>query len=85
MTDKYKILKALSNEHRFKIVELLNKGERAAWALLLDVKVSPQSLHEHMKVLKEAGIVEDEKSGAEVFYKLKLETLVFMGKWFIQF
>jgi DNA-binding transcriptional ArsR family regulator len=85
MTDKYKILKALSNEHRFKIVELLNQGERAVWGLLIDVKVSPQIISKHLSILKDAGIVDSEKSGTEVFYKLKTETLVFMGKWFIQF
>jgi ArsR family transcriptional regulator len=85
MTDKYKILRALGNEHRFRIVELLNQGERPVWGLLRDVKVSPQVISKHLSVLREAGIVEDKKIGVEIFYRLKLEVMVFMGKWFIQF
>lgn len=85
MTDKYKILRALGNEHRFRIVELLNQGERPVWGLLRDVKVSPQVISKHLSVLREAGIVEDKKIGVEIFYRLKLEVMVFIGKWFIQF
>jgi DNA-binding transcriptional ArsR family regulator len=85
MTDKYKILRALSHETRLQIVELLNKGERPVWGLLRDVKCSPQVISKHLSVLREAGIVEDKKIGVEIFYRLKLESLVFMGKWFIQF
>jgi DNA-binding transcriptional ArsR family regulator len=85
MTDKNKILRALSHETRVQIIELLNQGERAVWGLLRDVKCSPQVISKHLSVLKDAGIVEDTKVGVEVFYRLKIETMVFMGKWFIQF
>lgn len=85
MTDKYKILRALGNEHRFRIVELLNQGERPVWGLLRDVKVSPQVISKHLSVLKAAGIVEDKKIGVDTFYRLKLEVMIFIGKWFRQF
>jgi predicted transcriptional regulator len=85
MTDKHKILRALGNEHRFRIVELLNQGERPVFGLLKDVKVSPQVISKHLSVLKTAGIVEDKIIGVEIFYRLKLETMVLMRKWFKQF
>lgn len=66
-----KIFKALSHPIRIKIVEKLLECERCACDLLEFVEYSQPNLSQHLKILKEAGIVEHRKIGQNIHYRIK--------------
>lgn len=65
-----KLFKALSDEHRLKIIDLLSCGERCACDLLPHFQFSQPTLSHHMKVLIESGLVVSRKVGVWQHYSL---------------
>ena len=65
------ILKALANPTRLLIIDELSGGERCVGDLTELVGHETPTISRHLSLLKFAGIVEDEKRGSQVFYKLK--------------
>lgn len=65
------ILKALAHPTRLLIVDELAEGERCVFELTELVGHEMPTVSRHLSLLKFAGIVEDEKRGAQVFYRLK--------------
>ena len=67
---------ALSDETRLAIVQRLRGGERCVCDLtdLLDAAQSRLSFH--MKVLKDAGLVNDRRAGRWIHYSLNREAFV---------
>lgn len=65
------ICKALANEKRLEIIHLLGGSEKFyASDLMSAVGISKTNLSQHMRVLKEAEIVEVEREGMLVTYRL---------------
>lgn len=70
-----KVFKALSHPIRIKIVNKLFEGERCVCELLEYVEYSQPNLSQHLKILKEAGIVEHRKIGPNIHYRIKDESV----------
>lgn len=68
--EKAKFFKALSDERRLKILELLQGGEKCACILIENMKMPQSSLSYHMKILCEAGIVKSREEGKWTYYQL---------------
>jgi len=66
------IFKALGHGDRLRIVEDLADGEKCVCELVKSVGSSWSTVSRHLSVLKDAGVVMDEKRGLQVFYKLAL-------------
>ena len=66
-----KILKALSDPNRLKIIDLLSCGEKCACAILESFEFTQPTLSHHMKVLMDCGLIEVRKDGIWNYYKLK--------------
>jgi len=62
------IFKALSDEHRVKIVEMLVGGELCACDIQEQFQLTQPTISHHMKVLIQCGLVEGEKRGKWMFY-----------------
>lgn len=69
---KAKILKALAHPSRLFIVDELSRGERCVAELTGMIGVEMPTVSRHLSQLKNVGIVEDEKRGAQVFYRLRV-------------
>jgi len=69
---KAAVLKALAHPTRLWMVEHLESGEKCVceFAELIDADFSTVS--KHLTVLKQAGIVQDDKRGKQVYYSLKV-------------
>lgn len=71
---KYKtrseIMKALAHPTRLFIVDFLSEGEKCVCEIVEQVGVDISTISKHLLVMKNAGLVEDEKRGLNVFYKL---------------
>lgn len=74
-TNKFKaqaeLFKALAHPGRLLMVDELSRGERCVCELAELVGVEMPTVSRHLAQLRQAGIVEDDKRGAQVFYKLK--------------
>jgi len=67
----WKIFKALGHPVRLKIVKKIIPKEQCVCEFVNDIEFSQSNLSQHLKILKEAGILESEKRGMNVFYSLK--------------
>lgn len=65
-----KIIKALSDANRLKIIDILSCGERCACEILDYFGFTQPTLSHHMKVLIECGLVESRKEGLWNYYSL---------------
>ena len=66
-----KILKALSDETRLKIIEFVLDGEKCVCEIFPHVKRTQSTVSIQLNILKKAGIVESRKEGKKVYYKIK--------------
>ncbi len=66
------VMKALAHHSRLQIVESLGNGELCVSDLQRIVGSDVSTVSKHLTVLKSAGIVEDRKSGLQVFYRLRI-------------
>ena len=69
---KAKIIKAMSHPTRLFIVDVLSRTERCVCELTEMVGDDVSTVSKHLSVLKNAGIVSDEKRGTQVFYSLRV-------------
>lgn len=76
LNDNSKLFKALGDNNRLEILNLLSSGEKCACDLLEYIKLSQPALSHHMKILEEARIVNSVKRGKWVFYSINKESLV---------
>ena len=71
--DNIKILKALGEINRLKIVDMLSSGEKCACIILESLNFTQPTLSHHMKVLMDSGIVKCRKEGTWIHYSLDKE------------
>ncbi|MCL2304433.1 MAG: metalloregulator ArsR/SmtB family transcription factor [Planctomycetaceae bacterium] len=72
------VFKALGHPTRLRIVEKLADGEQCVCVLLEMFEIDISTLSRHLSVLKNAGIVSDERRGKNIYYSLKCPCLVNM-------
>ena len=69
---KSRVLKALGHPTRLLIAEELGRGERCVCEFVDMAGVDYSTVSRHLGVMKQAGLVEDEKRGKQVFYRLRV-------------
>lgn len=67
--------KALSDETRLKIIDMLSCGEMCACDILEKLSISQSTLSYHMKILYESGLVNAARDGAWMRYTLNKERI----------
>lgn len=67
-----RIFKALAHPARLFIVDELSHGERCVCELTEKLGVAMPTVSRHLSQLTSAGLLEDEKRGAQVFYRLRV-------------
>ena len=65
-----RVLKALANASRLKIVNRLYRGECSVGELTELVGLDRSTVSKHLAVLRSHGIVEDRRAGNVVYYRL---------------
>jgi len=66
-----KIFKALGHPIRYKIIMFLFEGRKCVCEMNDNVEFSQANLSQHLKILKDAGLVSSEKEGLKIFYSLR--------------
>src|SRR3712207_3610232 len=74
-----RLCRALSDENRLRIVELLTGGERCVCELTSALDLGQSLLSHHLKTLKDAGLVTDRRDGRWVYYTLCCDVLDELG------
>lgn len=64
------ICKALSDQNRLHIIEMLTSGEKCGCVLLEELHITQPTLSHHMKVLKECGLITSYKDGKWHHYSI---------------
>lgn len=67
-----RVIKALAHPSRLFIVDELSRGSRCVCELTELVGADMSTVSRHLSVLKNAGIVLDEKRGSQVHYRLSV-------------
>ncbi|WP_040446747.1 ArsR/SmtB family transcription factor [Ktedonobacter racemifer] len=76
---------ALADPTRRNILELLaSSGELPATAIYVQFPLSPQAVSQHLKVLREANLVEMEKRAQKHVYRLNPQMLSHFEEWVLQ-
>ena len=70
--ERARIMKALAHPSRLMMVDELSRGERCVCELTEMVGDDISTISKHLSILKNAGIVADEKRGTKVFYSLRV-------------
>ena len=76
------LLKALSDENRIKIVNLLMAHDFCVRALSKRIGISEAAVSQHLKILREADIIYGEKIGYFTHYHVKKEALSQVSDYF---
>jgi ArsR family transcriptional regulator len=66
---------ALSDETRLALLERLKDGEQCVCELTDAMKAAQSRLSFHLKVLKDAGLVEDRREGRWMYYSLSTQAM----------
>jgi len=75
-----KIIKAIGHPSRLFIIEELNKKERCVNELTDMIGADASTVSKHLSVLKNAGLVSDQKRGNSIYYSLRCTCIMdFIG------
>ena len=69
------LFKAIADQTRLNIVDLLSGGEMCACQLLDNFEITQPTLSYHMKILSDSGIVKGRREGAWMYYSINGEVL----------
>ena len=76
---------ALADPTRRAIFELLREGPRPVGELARDLPVSRPAVSQHLRVLKEAGLVSERKNGTRRLYRIEPGAVAALRAYFDEF
>jgi DNA-binding transcriptional ArsR family regulator len=77
--------KALSDNTRRKILDLLKEKDMTAGDIADYFQITKPSISHHLSILKQAGLVSDERKGQFIYYSLNTSVFEDVVGWFISF
>lgn len=80
-----KLLKLITNENKFKIIQLLTKGEVCVCDIGEKLGIEQSLVSHHLKSLKRANLINDRKLGTWVHYSLNKEEFTKLSQGFAKY
>lgn len=77
--------KALSDPTRRKILELLQDKPLNAGEIAEYFQITKPSISHHLAILKNSGLIIDERQGQNIVYSIDMTVFQDMMKWFLNF
>ena len=71
-----RIVKAMAHPTRLFIVDELSRQERCVCKLTEMIGADTSTVSKHLSILRNAGIVKDDKRGSQVFYSLRVPCIL---------
>ena len=84
MANAARALRALGDDTRRQILERLAAGPRSVSELTHGLKVTRPAVSQHLKVLKEAGLVSNRAEGTRHIYRIDPDGLAAVRAWLDQ-
>jgi DNA-binding transcriptional ArsR family regulator len=81
----HKALASISDPTRRSVLEKLRAGPQSVGALAEQLPVSRPAVSQHLKVLKDAGLVKDRSEGTRRVYYIDPEGLGELRRWLDEF
>ena len=75
MKESAELFKILSVDKRIEIIELLKTEDMSVNAMGKALGITSSAVSQHLRVLKSAGLVRDERKGYWIYYSLNRDTL----------
>ncbi len=82
---KRDIFQAIADPTRRAIMVLIAIHAMTPNALADHFEITRQATSKHIRILNECGLLDQEKAGREIYYKLKLEKMNEVDMWLEQF
>lgn len=79
------VFKALSDPTRRKILELLQSQSLNAGEIAEYFQITKPSISHHLAILKNSGLIIDERQGQNIVYSIDMTVFQEMMKWFMNF
>ena len=79
------MLQALADPRRREIVEILLQEEQLVGDLARRLPIAQSGVSRHLRILKNAGIVESRTEGQRRFYSLRAEPFEKLSEWLAQY
>ncbi|MBY8915471.1 metalloregulator ArsR/SmtB family transcription factor [Nitratireductor rhodophyticola] len=79
------IFKALADPTRRQMLERLSGGERNATELREGLAMSQPAVSQHIAVLRGAGLIEEEKSGRQMRYRIRPDGMAPVVDWLTRY
>ncbi|HCN11193.1 MAG TPA: transcriptional regulator [Chryseobacterium sp.] len=77
------LFKALNDETRRRIIELLKEQDMDAGEIAEKFKISKPSISHHLDILKRADLITSEKRGQHIIYSLNTSILEDLINWIL--
>jgi DNA-binding transcriptional ArsR family regulator len=68
-------LRALAEPQRRRILELVRDGERPAGEIADHFAITPQAVSQHLRVLRDAGLLRERREGTRRLYAIRPEAI----------
>ena len=75
------VFEVLAEPNRRRILDLLRSGERPVGDLVADLGISQPAVSKHLRVLRDAGLVEARADAQRRVYRLRPEPLREIDEW----
>lgn len=79
------VFEAVAEPHRRRILDLLRDGERPVGDLVAALGLSQPGVSKHLRVLREAGLVEARVEAQRRVYRLRAEPLRELDEWLLPY
>lgn len=71
-----RLLRAIANEARLKIIDTLSAGEMHVGGIAEAIGAEQSTVSKHLAILRAVGVVDDERRGNEVYYRLRTQCII---------
>lgn len=82
---KSKLFKALADETRQEILQLLREKDLSASEIASHFQISKPSISHHLNILREADLVYSERQGQHIIYSINLSVFQELMVWVSNF
>ncbi len=70
---KAKTFKVFADPTRLRILEALREGEKNVSSIIEKLELKQSTVSQHLRMLKECGVVSSRKNGREIHYRLRTD------------
>ena len=84
-TDVLPLLQAFAESYRIQVIELLRDRELCACDIANHLGISASKLSFHLKILREAGLIQGRQEGRWIYYRLNLPQFVVLEQYLAEF